>query len=324
LLASIFPIRAALGHNLQDALDTRHSKTVGVKFNIERSVDAGINTTWLVVGAFMATLGFAIYYLMPLALLAMNLALMLHMFFALLVGLLMGLILLALNFQPLLERMVVFLFLWWETLALRTLVINNLVTHRVRNRKTSIMFALSLGFILFITLAFQIEIYSAKARTLKNQGGEMLVYADRHSFMPPASIQQLESLLSTWSPHTLKGWGWISSALYINDEFDDTVISNLGHAFNGRTDIVGVSPNVFEEGVSFREYLLKDANTPHTTDTSISEQLYTAAGSQAAILGTSTKQQFGLKNTDGAETSFLFALQKRADEEGENRTHRHT
>lgn len=41
------------------------------------------------------------------------------------------------------------------------------VAHRVRNRKTSIMYALALGFIIFITVAYQMEIRTAQFRSLK-------------------------------------------------------------------------------------------------------------------------------------------------------------
>ena len=104
LLAAILPIRTALGKNLHDSLDTQHSKTMGVQFNIERSEDAGLNSAWLAVGSGFVVFGFLIYYLLPLSLLSFNLTLFFNLFFGLLLGLLFGLILLALNFQHMLEK----------------------------------------------------------------------------------------------------------------------------------------------------------------------------------------------------------------------------
>jgi len=40
LVAATVPIRNALGKNLQESLDTMHSKTLAVKVSIERSEDA--------------------------------------------------------------------------------------------------------------------------------------------------------------------------------------------------------------------------------------------------------------------------------------------
>lgn len=317
LLASVLPIRAALGANLQDALDTRHSKTIGVKFSISRSEDAGMDGAWLATGAAAAIIGFAIYYLMPLALLSFDLALLINIFFALLLGMLLGLILLALNLQPLLERAIVFSTLFWERRALSGLVLKNLVAHRVRNRKTSIMFALSLGFVLFITAQFQLEIYSAKARTTKGYGGDLVVYphyAGSSGLMHPVRVAELETLLQRHSPSAARSWGWVTSRLTWNGEFDDTWMSNVGHAFAAGTEVWGVSPSLFEN--TLNEYLVHHEDSPSASAASLSEQLHTVAGSQAAVLGSNAIKQYGLKNTDGARTSFLYALQKRASEDG--------
>jgi hypothetical protein len=196
-------------------------------------------------------------------------------------------------------------------------VVKNLVTHRVRNRKTAIMFAVSLGFILFITMAFQLELYTAKARMYKSYGSDMIVYphwSGRSGALLPNHVAELESILLA-HPTIVAEWGWVTSRLKWNDEWDDTFLSNLGHAFSNDVEVWGVSSNLLD--VTFNEYLVADSDTPSQSATPLSEQLYTPAGSQAAILGTSAKKQFGLANTDGTETSFLYALQKRQADDGE-------
>jgi hypothetical protein len=76
------------------------------------------------------------------------------------------------------EQLVTYTTLWWENRAVRTMVLKNLVrgcgapahphallliarpvcarvvqvAHRVRNRKTAMMYALALGFVIFITV----------------------------------------------------------------------------------------------------------------------------------------------------------------------------
>jgi len=312
LLASILPIRAALGRNLQDSLDTRHSKTVGVAFNIERSVDTAISGAWMALGIGMSVLGFLIYYLVPLALLSFNLALFFNIFFALLLGMLLGLILLSLNFQPLFERFLVWSCLWWEQVAIQSLVLKSLVAHRLRNRKTSIMFALSLAFILFITSAFQIELYTAKARTFKSNGASMVVRPEWDGqTMTGNAVRQLEAILLKHQSTTVKDWGWVTSRLTNNGEWDDTVMSNLGHAYANPTDIWGVSPNLFS--VSLNEYLIPSEDHPLPTSSPVSELLYTAAGSASAVMGSSASSQFGLSTTlNGFQDSFLYVLQSSA------------
>jgi len=99
-----------------------------------------------------------------------------------------------------------------------------------------------------------------------------------------------------------------------NDEFDDTWMSNVGHAFTAGTEVWGVSPSLFEN--TLNEYLVHHDDSPSESAASLSEQLHTVAGSQAAVLGSNAIKQYGLKNTDGTQTSFLYALQKRASESG--------
>ena len=55
------------------------------------------------VGACLAVFGFLIYYLLPLALLSLNLALFITIFFWILVGTFIGMVMLALNVEILLE-----------------------------------------------------------------------------------------------------------------------------------------------------------------------------------------------------------------------------
>ena len=95
-----------------------------------------------------------VYYVMPLSLLTMNFTLLLNLFFLLLLGMLLGLVLLSLNIEHLLEFILVELFLFWEKVAVKQVVLKNLIAHRQRNRKTTIMYALALGFIIFIMVSY--------------------------------------------------------------------------------------------------------------------------------------------------------------------------
>jgi hypothetical protein len=176
-IAAILPIRDALSHNLHDALDTRHSKTKAVQFTVQRSDSSGgeFSTTALVLGAALFFLGLMIYYLVPLSLLSMNLGLFFDIFFGILIGMLFGLTLLALNLESMMERLLVSLILFWERQEIRVLIVKNLIAHRARNRKTTIMYALSLGFILFITTAYDNQIASASFRTLQSRGSYVMV-----------------------------------------------------------------------------------------------------------------------------------------------------
>lgn len=224
MFAVILPIRIALAKNLHETLDTKHSKTKAVKIELERSEDNGFNVAWFIIGAGLVIFGFLIYYLLPLALLSFNLTLFADIFFGLLLGMLFGLILLSINFESLMEHLVVKVFLWWEKRMVPILVLKNLVAHRLRNRKTTLMYAASIGFIIFITVSFQIELATARLRELKLAGGRLVVNGD-HSY---ARMVQLDGIMrDARDQGIVSEWGALSTGL--SDYFDDCAYSNLGH-----------------------------------------------------------------------------------------------
>ena len=129
ILSSIVPIRQALGQTLNFALDVNRSKSQAVKVVIDvegKAFPWGRVSFALVCALF----GISIYYFLPLALISFNLALLINIFFWILIGLLVGFILLALNIQYLLERLIVHVFFWWTGSAMRTLIIKNLGNRR--------------------------------------------------------------------------------------------------------------------------------------------------------------------------------------------------
>jgi hypothetical protein len=102
--------------------------------SIERSDASAVSPAVIIVGTALVVFGFLIYYFMPLALLSFNLGLLLQarvpragplarcvsdggaqMFFFLLLGMLLGLVLLALNLENVAEKVVAFIFLFWES-----------------------------------------------------------------------------------------------------------------------------------------------------------------------------------------------------------------
>ena len=306
LIAAILPIRVALGKNLHDSLDTQHSKTLGVQFDIERSEDAGLNSAWLSVGGGFVVFGFLIYYLLPLSLLSFNLALFFNLFFGLLLGLLFGLILLALNFQHMLERLLLRLFFFWERPQVPFIVRKNLIAHRARNRKTSIMFALSLGFIIFITVAYAMEITSARFRELQ-QNGQSVTSSVRggQPFWDMEAVHEYETYLAA-SPY-VEDWAWMTNRMgYASNEWGSTLMTNLGHAYSATVWVYGVSSNFFD--VAMADFLipnLEDASTSLT----LSEQLYTVRGSQSVLVGANAMKFLHIDTLDSG-SSFLFSMQK--------------
>lgn len=139
------------------------SKTTAVLVTIERSQAARVPPQLLASGLLLTMFGFSVYYFLPLALVYQNITLLFNIFLALLMGMLFGLVLLSLNVQPLVELLLsklIFGVLRFEQKCMSRLVLKNLMAHRLRNRKTSIMYSLALGFVIFITVVVRIELDS--------------------------------------------------------------------------------------------------------------------------------------------------------------------
>ena len=91
------------------------------------------NSSIIISGSLIFLYGTLIYYGLPLALLTLNLSLLLAIFFVILLGMIAGLTLIAYNFERLVEVFIVRVLLFWETKAMRMLILKNLVAHKEKN-----------------------------------------------------------------------------------------------------------------------------------------------------------------------------------------------
>jgi hypothetical protein len=105
---------------------------------------------FLIFGIITFLYGFSLYYLLPYSLLSMKLGLILEVFFFILLGLLLGLTLLAINLQRLLETLITHILLIFERASMKKMILNNLKAHSLRNKLTSTIFSMALAFNLFI------------------------------------------------------------------------------------------------------------------------------------------------------------------------------
>lgn len=118
LLSAIAPIQSALSKDLNESLDLQRSKTQAIYIEILDTEKTNMGS-YIVFGVVAVTYGLSIYYFLPLAMLSFNFALVLQIFFMILVGMLFGLSLLAFNLQRFLEIILCHLFLFWEASSMR-------------------------------------------------------------------------------------------------------------------------------------------------------------------------------------------------------------
>ena len=287
LVAAILPIRRALGLSLSEALDVSRSRVSIVAVTVYRAGERRLPVPLVCGAVVLSTFGGAIYYLMPLALVSFDLTLLLYIFFGLLVGMLGGLTLLALNIERPLEHAIVYLLLWWLSPATRTILLKNLVAHRARNRKTTIMYALSLAFILFVIVTLSLQIISFEMQELQQMGVQLRLFCPAwaggrlsHALVDALVASSELVLDAAYVSHTLQTMSGSR-----ND------IKTLGRVFSHRNDVYAVSPNAADV-IDARFLAIREQRSGLSW--SITEDLYSVRGSQSLILGSLYRSTMGL------------------------------
>ena len=278
-VSSYYPMKEALGKNLNVSLDLLHSKTSSVHISIEVEADKipWARITFAVIAIFY---GLSQYLFLPLSLLTFELGLLLSIFFITLMGIFLGLTVLSLNFQYIVEKFVTRIFFFWASVSFRTLILKNLLAHKIRNRQTSVMYSLSLGFIIFITVSLNQEITNI-SYVIQARRGSLIQVTDTFNL----DRSHIENHINTQLADIVEEYAWMTDDLngfLVNKGYQGVTISHRGKLYNIPGRIFGVSPTVFQ--ATLREYLKVGEADPES-ELDLGEQLYTARGSQSVIMG---------------------------------------
>ena len=150
-LSSIIPIQRALAKTLSDSLNTARSTLSGTVVVIQ---DKSVRVIpFIVFGLLFVLFGTVVYIVLPHALLTENLGIILDVFFAILFSLIFGLTLLVANLRGFIEGFMTYILFFWEKKSMRTLIRKNLVAHKHTNKLTSIIYALTLGCVIFLCVS---------------------------------------------------------------------------------------------------------------------------------------------------------------------------
>ena len=128
-LSAIVPIQRALSKSLTDSLNVARSQTQGIIYTIENGKDVLV-LPYLLFGGICVVFGMTVYYFLPYSLLTSNATLLLQIFFFILLGMILGLTLLALNLRGVIEQILIYVLLFWERKSMRTLIRKNLISHK--------------------------------------------------------------------------------------------------------------------------------------------------------------------------------------------------
>ncbi|CUG86219.1 FtsX-like permease family protein, putative [Bodo saltans] len=291
LVASIAPVMDVLTLSLPEALNSDRSKMTAVIYNIRGRKTGYVSFTMILLGLCFTAYGFVIYYLFPTALIDFNISLLFYIFFGILIAMLGGLVLLSINFERVVETAMCWIFLFWEQSSVFHLISKNLVAHRPRNRKTTLMYALSLGFILFITVAFNIQLTSIEYSSLMTLGGDARYQG---------SLQWEEFLVFDQLLHRGSIAPRVSRVTYLGNSIlrilsiTNISISSIGRYRTNTASMIAIPPNFYD--VLDDNYLIIGSAAP--SPYSLSESLYTIKGSSQVIMATSDKKSLDLQSFD--------------------------
>ena len=138
--------------------------------------------------------------------LSFDFSLILKIFFFILVGMLFGLSLLAFNLQRFLEIIITYLFLFFERVSMKQMVLKNLAAHRLRNKMTSIIYSIALGFIIFLIVSYNLQLKSIELQQLAEYGTYLRLNTKAYSAIDP---EQLDPVLKRNSD-IIKGFSYIT------------------------------------------------------------------------------------------------------------------
>ncbi|KPA82246.1 hypothetical protein ABB37_03358 [Leptomonas pyrrhocoris] len=294
IVASFFPILALVTQKLPDALNTSRSRSVGVIFKIRRNDSSELNGTMFGLGVLLFVFGFLVYFLFPTGLIVMNLSLIFYIFFAVLIGLLAGFVLLALNFERVCQVCISYLLLFAESKAVFSFMQKSLSAHRVRNRKTTLMYSLSLAFVIFITVAVQIELSSFTYTARQELGCEVSVFTGGMTMHEYWIVEEyLQDLIES---------GQVSKYTYeytVNalSSIRDHHLNSLGRYRSSTATVVQLPPNYYDVlGTSF---LLVSAVDKLVGQYGLVQSLYSAEGMYRGILSSGAAKFLGVGNAKG-------------------------
>ena len=288
VLSSLLPIQAALSTSLAQALDYTRPKSAAITYTIERASDRAIPGFAVAAGSLFSLFGVILYVALPSALLSVNLFLLLSIFFSLLMAILLGLVIIGMNLQRLAETFVLYAAFFWLPASIRQLVHKNLISHKLRNRKTFLMYSLSISFIVFIFVTFSLQFTAQEYQILQQNGAPLrITFFDHFSL---SNLPQISAWAQANEQNGVHGMGWISQGLQFYRDYKSVNIENVGHTYTAQQLVYTSSPNLFD--ITPPQFLRVAAAQP--SQYSPSEDLYSLRGGSSGIIGSLYMSTIGL------------------------------
>jgi len=193
---------------------------------------------YIIFGFLCVIMGTTIYVALPQALLAENASLILDIFFAILIGLILGLTLLTANLRQPFEKLMVYIFFFWESKSMRAILKKNLIAHKGTNKLTSIIYALTLGCVLFLCVSLNLVLNSVTSLT-SMPGTD--IYVNYGTF----TVEALDPVLVKYEKQ-IKEFSLTSNYIdAMGDAWDVRQVDSTTKQYNVRALVYGVQPSSY-------------------------------------------------------------------------------
>lgn len=245
VVSSVAPIWGIINDDLAENLNPVRNKTESIKTEIYvegREFPYGK----LFLGFITFFFGFMIYYLLPKGLINQDIALLLLIFFSILVGLLLGLILLSYSFQYLFEKLIAYLVLFWVNRTDFRLTLKNMSAHRFKNRRSSLLYALSVAFVIFVSVGISIQMQTIEEELLKKHGTYIEITSFNTLYRPfydsLFAEEEFKDDIEDWAYQTNP----LDMQMFWNQDVQKILMSDKAKVYWREMAVYGVSPNYFK------------------------------------------------------------------------------
>eukprot|EP00002_Diphylleia_rotans_P012112 TRINITY_DN2372_c0_g1_i2.p1 TRINITY_DN2372_c0_g1~~TRINITY_DN2372_c0_g1_i2.p1 ORF type:complete len:590 (+),score=61.92 TRINITY_DN2372_c0_g1_i2:617-2386(+) len=264
LFSNIVPTSRSLSKSLRDALDIYHQSFNETSVKMIRLEDLGLSGWQTSSAIIMVIMGFVVYYLMPLAFTFNNLALFLSLLNAILLGMVLGFALISQTVQPVLERFLVYVFVWANDRRLISLIHKQQSSHGDRNIKTALMFTIALAFIIFAGSMFSLQTAAIVDNVKLLLGADIAVISTNTKAMLDETL--LREFLETQRSIRVQEYTFVTYPIGDLFNINDTEFGNIA-------DYRTVSTTVFGVERQYLDVVYSDYYLPAEVDESLNYKL---------------------------------------------------
>ncbi|KAI3632542.1 hypothetical protein MIR68_009648 [Amoeboaphelidium protococcarum] len=260
IIGTVVPIRRSLSQTVRNALDMYHNSAQDSTLNIKRLEEIGLSLNQTAIAIFLVVAGFIVYYLIPLSFIFGDLSMFFRIMTVILLGMVFGL---TIVFQAVERYLSVFLVRVMTFIALDSslteVIIKNMNAHAPRNRKTAVMFTLCIGYIIFASTMFTLQISSLNQSVEWFLGADVVISGPSYQLpLPEMKLRQaLTQLLPNssapnYADRIVAGFTFVTYPINQAPTVTGTSFHRLAYVSAATSQVYGVEENFLD--VALREY----------------------------------------------------------------------